>query len=92
MIEVSFHRLAAKEQREAHAWYSVRDPDVAARFLHAIDAAIMRIRDDPDSQPVESKSFRWVRVRRFPYRLIFEMAESQRVLVLAVAHISRRPG
>ena len=92
MIEVSFHRLAAKELREAHAWYFVRDPDVAVRFLYAIDAAILRIRNDPDSQPVDLKSFRWVRVRRFPYRLVFELPESQRVLDLAVADVSRRPG
>ena len=91
MIAVSLHRLAAQELREAHAWYADRDVDVATRFERAVDDAIKRIRDDPESHPVELKHFRWVRVRRFPYRLIFEPQSDERVLIIAVAHNSRRP-
>ena len=92
MIELSFQRLAAGELRAAHAWYAARDPAVAARFLHNVDQSAGRIVADPDSHPIDRKHFRWVRVRRFPYVLIFEHQEPGRVLVVAVAHTSRRPG
>ena len=91
MIVVSFHRMAAKELREAHAWYADRDVDVAVRFARAVDDAIHRIREDAESHPLEFKHFRWARVRRFPYRLIFESHPDDRVLIIAVAHNSRRP-
>ncbi len=91
MIAVSFHRLAAEELRKAHKWYASRDPGVATRFQEAVDHAVTRICNDPDAQPVILKHFRGVRVRRFPYRLIFEQADAHRVLIIAVAHTSRRP-
>ena len=91
MTTASFHRLAAGELRRAHAWYATRDPGVAARFQQAVDDAVTRICDDPEGQAVVLKHFRWVRVRRFPYRLIFEQADENRILIIAVAHTSRRP-
>jgi toxin ParE1/3/4 len=90
MMTPSFHRLAAKELRAARAWYASRDPDVAMRFMQSVHAATVRLCDAPEDHPVELKQIRWVKVRRFPYRLIFETAGPDRVLILAVAHSSRR--
>jgi hypothetical protein len=92
MIAVRFHRLASRELKSAYAWYRVRDVRIADRFLAAVDLAAMRIGRDPDSLPVERKHFRAVRVRRFPYRLIFERFGADQALVIAVAHTSRHPG
>ena len=91
MIAASFHRLAAEEMRKAHAWYAARDLGVADQFQQAVDDAVTRICNDPDAQPVALKQFRWARVRRFPYRLVFERTDENRVLIIAVAHTSRRP-
>jgi len=91
MIEVSFHRLAAKEVREAFAYYAARSRRAAFRFASSLDAAILRIASDPDSHPVELQHFRWARVRQFPFRLVFERKDSERILILALAHTSRRP-
>ena len=90
MTELAFHRLAAAELRSVHAWYAARDNALAARFLEVVDQAITRIRTDPDSHAIDRKHFRRVRVRRFPYVLIFEHQIPGRVLVVAVAHTSRR--
>jgi plasmid stabilization system protein ParE len=51
MVVVAFHRLAAKDFREARGWYAVRDSDVAARFADAVDDAVARIREAPDTHP-----------------------------------------
>ncbi len=91
MITPSFQRLAAQELRDARSWYEVRNPHVAQRFMASVNDAIDRICAAPDSHPLELKDIRWVRVRGFPYRLIFEQGLPNRVLILAVAHVSRRP-
>jgi plasmid stabilization system protein ParE len=92
MILVAFHRLAAQEYRAATRWYAERSPATATRFQRAVDAAITRIRSNPGALPAERQHLRWVRVQRFPFRLVFEHQDTHRILVLAVAHTSRRPG
>jgi plasmid stabilization system protein ParE len=91
MTQVAFQRLAVKEYRKARVWYDDRDPTVAARFVDEVNSAIDRICADPSSHPVEPPYFLWVRVRRFPYRLIYEYTHPDNVFILAVAHMSRRP-
>ena len=39
-----------------------------------------------------AQEYRWVRVRRFPYVLIFRQRSRESVMVMAVANTSRRPG
>jgi len=41
--DVVFHRLADHEYRKAIAWYRLRSPDAASRFLSAVNHAIRRI-------------------------------------------------
>ncbi|MBS0261417.1 MAG: type II toxin-antitoxin system RelE/ParE family toxin [Planctomycetes bacterium] len=92
MITVRFHRLASRELKLAQAWYRARDLRVGDSFLAAVDAGAERIALDPDSFPIERALFRAIRIQGFPYRLIFERCGVDQVLVIAVAHTSRRPG
>lgn len=92
MDSVRFHRLAAREYRFAKAWYRERDASVAGRFRDAVDSAMNRIVADADSHPVLVDDIRWVRVRKFPYMLVFVRENSDSLLVLALAHAKRRPG
>lgn len=92
MIAVSFHRRASREMVQAEAWYRERSSESAEKFLAAIDAAVTRIKHDPESFAVEYRRCRTVSVSGYHYKLIFEPIDDQRVLILAVAHTSRRPG
>jgi mRNA-degrading endonuclease RelE of RelBE toxin-antitoxin system len=89
-MTIRFHRLASRELRSALAWYRDRDLDIAIRFQAAVETAIERIKFDPDSHPLERSRFRWVRVRRFPYRVIFERIDSDTIQVIALVHARRR--
>ncbi|MCC7419912.1 MAG: type II toxin-antitoxin system RelE/ParE family toxin [Planctomycetaceae bacterium] len=51
-----------------------------------------RIADDPTSYPCLVGPYRSLRVRRFPYRLIYLVEDPDLILILAVAHTGRRPG
>ena len=89
---VVFHRLAAREYRSARRWYSDRSAEVGANFRVAVDHALARIASESDFLPRLGRIYRWVRVRRFPYVLIFRQRSPDSVMVMAVAHTSRRPG
>jgi toxin ParE1/3/4 len=89
---VLFHRLAAREYRSARDWYRQRSIEVAQRFGAAVDRAAERIVADAESLPVLTGAYRYARVARFPYVLVFRRLETDVVMVVAVAHTSRRPG
>lgn len=90
---VIFHRLAAEEYRKARQWY-VRQSGVelSDAFRDEVDAAVDRIAENPETGALFRKKYRWIRLHRFPYLLYYLILSDERILVLAVAHASRRPG
>ena len=90
-VRVVFHRLAAREYRCARDWYADRAAKAAENFRIAVDQAVSRISSDSEFLPKLGPVYRWVRVRRFPYVLIFRQRSRESVMVMAVAHTSRRP-
>ena len=92
MAAVVFHRLASRELSAATAWYSERSVDTQVRFRRSILHAVDRIASDPLAHPnIASGPYRYVRVRQFPYVLIYRMRTDGVAFVVAVAHTSRRP-
>lgn len=89
---VIFHRLAAREFRAARDWYGARSRDVADRFRSAVDRAVGRIDANPDALAILKGPYHYVRVRRFPYVLIFRQKSPGVHMIVAIAHTSRRPG
>lgn len=89
---VVFHRLAAREYRSARDWYADRSAETAGKFRIAVDQAVSRISSESEFLPKLGSVYRWVRVPRFPYVLIFRQQSRESVMVMAVAHTSRRPG
>ncbi|MCI0332066.1 MAG: type II toxin-antitoxin system RelE/ParE family toxin [Planctomycetes bacterium] len=84
--------MAIKDYREAREYYAARSPDTAVRFIEAIDAAVTRILQAPESLPVVSGKYRRVRVEKFPHSLIYYERAENDIRIVAVAHPSRRPG
>jgi toxin ParE1/3/4 len=90
-IRVEFHRLAWKDYDEACKWYSERSAETKQRFKAAVEAAVLRICKDPELFPQFSGGYSWVRVQRFRYILVFRPRSPQEIVIVAVAHSSRRP-
>jgi hypothetical protein len=90
--EVSFNRLAIQEYREAREWYAQRSSQAVGQFIAAVDHAVDRIRAAGDSLAVLSGKYRSIRVRKFPFTLVFFARTEREMRVVAVAHTSRRPG
>ena len=92
MAELLFHRLAKKEAQSAESWYRARNSDAAARFRLIVERTANRIAAAPDTYPFVRSQYRQLRVTGFPYALVYRIRDDRSVMVVAVAHTSRRPG
>jgi plasmid stabilization system protein ParE len=93
--EIELHLAAEAEIEEAGDYLNERTPGEGARFALAVDAAFERARLSPRTgQLVELKrsktEVRRKRVRPHDYQVVYAVYDD-RILVLAVAHNSRRP-
>ena len=91
-IKVEFHRLALKEFDEARDWYAASSPETARRFKAAVEETVSRIAERPELFQHMSGQYRWARVRKFRYILVHRYRNPGEIVVVPVAHTSRRPG
>jgi toxin ParE1/3/4 len=90
-MEIRFHRLAAREFREARSWYERRRPGLGDRFRAEVDRAVEQIAAAPDRPSPFRVWYRRLRIRRFPYTLYYRIYDDRIAFILAVAHDRRRP-
>jgi len=76
---------------EAYVWYESRRVGLGEEFLSAVDASMESIRRQPAIYARVHEEYRRALIRRFPYAIFFEYAETA-VTVYAVFHTSRNPG
>ena len=75
---------------EAYVWYESRRAGLGEEFLSSVDACMERIRRQPAIFPRVHQEYHRALIRRFPYAIFFEPAETG-VTVYAVFHTSRDP-
>lgn len=90
-MRVSLHPDARGELRDARRWYYERSLLSATAFAHAIEKAISRIREEPNSFPLAAHGTRKLTLLRFPFNVFYRSSEID-VVIIAVAHQKRRPG
>jgi plasmid stabilization system protein ParE len=91
MKRATFHEDADAEMIEAAQFYEARSPGLGFSFLDAVEMAILEIYENPKAYSPLGDNVRRKLVNRFPYGIIFAV-EHDRIRVLAVAHLKRRPG
>lgn len=95
-MRARLHPEATVELRAAAIWYDERHTGLGDEFVAAVASTLDELSTLPESFPVWPKSpvrrapIRRATLRRFPYALAFEASRDD-VLVLAVAHMKRRP-
>jgi hypothetical protein len=93
---LEFLEDAAVELELAVAWYDTQRPGLGAEFLDALRATVQYAEDAPGIGKLEQDApkrfdLRWYMMHRFPYALLVGSASGTRTVV-AVAHLSRKPG
>jgi hypothetical protein len=87
---------ASQEAIEAAAWYEYEEPGLGVDFSAAVDAAIDVIEENliplsPLPEEAGDTGAKRLILERFPYDIVaIELPEE--VVVIAVAHHSRKPG
>ena len=89
-MTIRFLAVAENELGEAIDWYRKQAPGLGEAFLIDVLSAADRIAHFPEAWHPMGEGIRRCRLSRFPYGLIYAV-NNDGVLVLAVAHLHRRP-
>jgi toxin ParE1/3/4 len=90
-MQSRFHDAADAELLEAISYYDAKVNGLGDRFLAEVRAATKYIERYPEIAPVKDEGVRVKVLLRFPYSLMYVIGENE-LLILAIAHHSRRPG
>ncbi len=89
-MTVGFHPHAAEELTEAGRFYEGRAPGLGSRFLDAAERTTQLLVENPALGSPSSATVRSLGVPQFPYAIVYRV-ESDRLFIVAVAHLRRRP-
>lgn len=90
-MKVRLLDVAQKELDDAIEYYNVESPGLGDQFLIEVLAGFDRIKQFPHAWHPYTENTRRCQTRRFPYGITYQILESE-VLIIAVAHMHRRPG
>jgi len=91
-VKVSLTAGARRDIDSATAFYASERIALGAEFLNEIDRMLAVLREHPWlGQPLD-EMYRRIRLRKFPYSLIYRIDHDQKLIrISAVGHQSRRP-
>ena len=90
MRPIHFGAAAREEFTAAAIFYENQQQGLGARFITAVEATVARLQRAPHLHRVLEGDIRKIRVRRFPYALIYRTRGTTEII--AVMHLQRRPG
>ena len=90
MREIIFHKEADAEVSEAAMYYEKKSEGLGFSFLIELNRCLDQIIANPKSCQFMSKEIHRKPFNRFPYSLLYAIAQD-RIEVVAVAHQKRRP-
>ena len=90
-MEIRLHSGAKRDFDDAVRHYAAIGPELAGRFIDAVNAGFDQIIQDPQRWRIVSGSVRRVLTKIFPFTLLY-IIEGDTAFVVAVAHNSREPG
>ena len=91
MKRAVYHPLAGSELIESSLFYERRRRFLGEEFIIAVEDTIRKISANPQHGRMEKPDSRSYKVERFPFRVVYR-EQADRIWIVAVAHLSRRPG
>lgn len=83
---------ANRDLSQAFEYYESEQPGLGERFIDEFRRAVDRIIAHPSAWSILDGEIRKCRLNRFPYGVIYKVDEpSNRIYILAVAHLKRHP-
>lgn len=87
---VIIRRRAETQIHEAFIWYEAQRKGLGDDFLLCLESSLNRTQDNPGIFQKKYKNIRMVMISRFPYG-IFYFTDNEKIVVIAVFHLSRNP-
>ena len=91
MTRIIFHPLAERELIESARFYEARASGLGADYLRQVEYTLTQITANPEAGNVFAGTIRRRLVQRFPFAILYESGP-ENLSVIAVMHLSRRPG
>ena len=85
-----FSPLAARQLEYIQSQYNMKLPGLGEDFLNEFALTVEQIRAFPEAWPEFTERTRSCRVRRFPYRIIYQII-GDRVLLHSIPHLHSSP-
>ena len=89
-MKIIVRPAAAADIEDAYHWYRDKRPELGTDFLAAVRAAGLRITENPEAYPFFHREARRVRLRRFPYSLLYRLYPDC-IVIVACLHGRRDP-
>lgn len=81
---------AEADLADAQLWYEQQQAGLGNQFVRAVEEALERIQEMPESAPIVFRGVRRLDLGRFPYG-VFYAVTNEHLSVIAVYHASRDP-
>jgi plasmid stabilization system protein ParE len=81
---------AEHEMLDAARYYQIQAHGLGEEFLRKVELALQDIAANPERWPVAGSEVRRRLIHRFPYAVLYRV-DATEVVVLAIAHLRRRP-
>ena len=91
MKPVGFLPEAEQEMLEAASYYESQAAGLGEDYLSEIERAVASIAEFPNTWPIIGGKLRRRLVRRFPFGILYSV-EPEEIVIIAVAHLRRKPG
>jgi plasmid stabilization system protein ParE len=88
---IEFHPVAQDELISAAQFYERNAAGLGAEFIAMVQRAYQRLPESPAAGAPFGRRLRRLLVPKFPYGLLYRV-ESERIYIIAVTHLHRRPG
>lgn len=89
-VEVTYHPQVFPQITTIIDWYEEQRSGLGGLFLDDLEKAIQVIAGNPKSFAQKLKKSRQLRLKKFPYVVVYELQED-RVEVYNIVHTSRHP-
>ena len=88
--KIEFKEEALEDVKSAYKYYEESAEGLGDDFLNKLEEYIIIIEDNPFLFEAKHKPFREVKIKRFPYLIVYEIEENK-VIVYSVFHTKRSP-
>jgi len=90
-MRVSFLEIAQIELDDAIDYYNYESPKLGDAFLIEVIKSLERINNFPNAWQICSQNTRRCQTRRFPYGIIYQIRDEDKILVVAIENLHRKP-